>query len=42
LRDSLVRPGGVVERLVSGQDGVQVLPAEDQDAAQELAAQGAG
>ena len=41
LCDALVRPGGVVVRLVSGQDGVQVLRAEDQHAVQELAAQGA-
>jgi hypothetical protein len=41
LRDALVRPGGVVVRLVFGQDGLQVLLAEDQDAVQELAAQGA-
>jgi hypothetical protein len=33
-------PGGVVVRLVSGQDGVQVLLAEDQHAVQKLAAQG--
>jgi hypothetical protein len=32
LRDALVRPGGVVVRLVFGQDGLQVLLAEDQDA----------
>jgi hypothetical protein len=36
----LVRPGGVVMRLVFGQDGVQVLLAEDQDAVQKLTAQG--
>ena len=30
LRDALVRPGGVVVRLVFGQDGVQVLLAGDQ------------
>jgi hypothetical protein len=41
LRDALVRPGGVVVRLVFGQDGMQVLLAEDQDAVQEFAAQGA-
>lgn len=41
LRDAVVRPGGVVMRLVLGQDGAQVLPAEDQHAVQELAAQGA-
>jgi hypothetical protein len=42
LRDALVRPGGVAVRLVSGQDGMQVvLLAEDQDAVQELAVQGA-
>jgi hypothetical protein len=27
LGGALVRPGGVVMRLVSGQDGMQVLPA---------------
>ena len=41
LRNALVRPGGVVVRLVFGQDGLQVLLAEDQDAVEELAAQGA-
>ena len=41
LGDALVRPGGVVMRLISGQDGMQVLLAEDQHAIQELAAQGA-
>ena len=41
LRDTLVGPGGVVVRLVFGQDGLQVLLAEDQDAVQEFAAQGA-
>ena len=41
LRDALVRPGSVVVRLVFGQDGVQVLLAEDQHAVQKLAAQGA-
>jgi hypothetical protein len=40
LGDALVRPGGVVMRLVSGQDGMQMLLAEDQDAVQELAARG--
>ena len=42
LGDALVRPGGVVVRLVSGQDGMQVLLAEDQHAVRERAAQGAG
>src|SRR6516162_2627503 len=41
LPDALVRPGSVVVRLVFGQDGVQVLLAEDQHAVQKLAAQGA-
>ena len=38
LGDALVRPGGVVMRLVSGQDSAQVCLTEDQDAIQELAA----
>ena len=42
LRYTLVRPGRVVVRLVLGQDGAQMLLAEDQHAVQKLAAQGAG
>ena len=41
LGDALVRPGRVVMRLVFGQDGAQVALAEDQDAVEELSAQGA-
>ena len=41
LGDALVRPGRVVVRLVLGQDGAQILLAEDQHAVQYLAAQGA-
>ena len=41
LGDALVRPGGVVVSLVFGQDAAQMLLAEDQDAVEELAAQGA-
>ena len=41
LGDALVRPGGVVVRLVSGQDCAQVCLANDQYAVQGLAAQGA-
>ena len=41
LGDALVRPGGVVVRLVLGQDGAQVCLAEDQHVVQHLAAQGA-
>src|SRR5208283_5980072 len=41
LGDALVRPGGVVVSLVFGQDGAEMLLAEDQDAVEELAAQGA-
>jgi hypothetical protein len=41
LGDALVRPGRVVVRLVFDQDAAQMLPAEDEDAIQELAAQGA-
>jgi hypothetical protein len=39
LGDALVRPGGVVVRLVFGQDGAQVSLAEDQHAVQDLRAQ---
>jgi hypothetical protein len=41
LSDALVRPGRVVMRLVFDQDAAQMLLAEDKDAIQELAAQGA-
>ena len=42
LRDTLVRPGAVIVRLVFGQHGAQVCLAEDQHAVQDLSAQGAG
>ena len=41
MRYALVRPGRVVVRLVLGQDGAQMLLAEDQHAVQKLAAQDA-
>jgi len=41
LGDALVRPGRVVVRLVSGQDGAQVCLTEDQRPVEEFAAQGA-
>ena len=41
LRDALVRPGRVVVRLISGQDGAQMSLAEDQHTVQDFAAQGA-
>ena len=42
LGDALMRPGGVVMRLVFGQDRVQIPAAEDQHPVQDLSAQGAG
>ena len=42
LGDALVRPGGVVIRLVSGQDGMQMSLPDDQHTVQEVAAQDAG
>ncbi len=41
LGDALMRPGGVVVRLVFGQDRVQMPAAEDQPPVQYLSAQGA-
>ena len=41
LGDALMRPGGVVMRLVFGQDRVQMPFAEDQHVVEELSAQGA-
>jgi hypothetical protein len=41
LSEGTVRPGGVVVRLVLGQDGAQMPFAEDQHAVEELPAKGA-